>query len=318
VGLVIDVPAVLRAPSSRCAPADRAPTLSVLVPVFNGAETVGDALESLLSQRPEIDQVIVSDDGSEDDLQRALAPFLDWISVVRGPNAGLAVARNRAAAVASGSLLGLLDADDVWLPGRAAALKEAARLRPDLDVITTDALVVSGGRTDEVTYYGVRGWPEGDQVDAIVRSSFIFGAAAIRRDAFTAAGGYDERAQFAEDWDLWLRLLAGGSRAGLVDAPLYEYRRRPESLTRRRVDLAVGVIAVLERARTLPLTDGQRKALRATEAEWRVRGARRATDAGDPRRWRLALSAACRPGVPARSRLEVLARLARGPRRRRR
>jgi glycosyltransferase involved in cell wall biosynthesis len=314
---VIDVPAVLRAPTAPFAPDDQAPTLSVLVPAYNAASTIGDALESLLSQRPAIEQVVVSDDGSEDDLDRALAPFRDWITVVRGPNAGLAVARNRAAAVASGALLGLLDADDVWLPGRAAALREAARLRPDLDVITTDALVVSDGRAEAQTYYGKRGWPAGDQVDAIVRASFIFGAAGIRREAFDAVGGYDERARFAEDWDLWLRMLARGSRAGLVDVPLYEYRRRPNSLTRRRVDLAVGVVAVLERAHALPFTAAQRSALRRTEGEWRVRSARRAIDQRDPRRLRLALSTAAAHGVRARSRLSVLARLGRGSRRRR-
>jgi glycosyltransferase involved in cell wall biosynthesis len=315
---VIDVTAVLRAPASRVAPDDRPPTLSVLVPVFNGASTIGDALESLLSQRSAIDQVVVSDDGSEDDLDRALAPFREWITLARGPNAGLAVARNRAAAVASGSLLGLLDADDVWLPGRAAALTEAARLRPDLDIITTDAVVVSEGRAHDETYYEKRGWPDGDQLDAIVRASFIFGAAGIRRAAFDAVGGYDDRARFAEDWDLWLRMLAAGSRAGLVDAPLYEYRRHPHSLTRRRVDLALGVVAVLERAHALPLTDAQRAVLRRTEGEWRVRSARRAIDGRDPRRLQLVLSTASARSVRPRSRLGVLARLVRGARRRRR
>jgi hypothetical protein len=84
------------------------------------------------------------------------------------------------------------------------------------------------------------------------------------------------------------------------------------------VDLALGVVAVLERAHALPLTDAQRAVLRRTEGEWRVRSARRAIDGRDPRRLQLVLSTASARGVRPRSRLGVLARLVRGARRRRR
>lgn len=309
-----DVAAVLRAPAGAVAPADAAPTMSVLVPVFNGADTVGEALESVLTQDPPPTEVIVSDDGSEDELDAALRPFADHIRIVRGPNAGLATARNRAAAVAEGELLALVDADDVWLQGRAEVLGEAARLRPDLDVITTDAHVARDGRRDDDTYYDIRDFPVDDQVDGILRASFVFGAAAIRRASFERVGGYDPRARYAEDWDLWLRLLTSGGRAGLVDLPLYEYRRRPDSLTGRRVELAAGVLAALVRARELPLTPAQRRVLARTEATWRLKAARAAAAAGDRRRFALAARAATAPGVRPVDRARVLARAVLPPR----
>jgi hypothetical protein len=200
----------------------------------------------------------------------------------------------------------------VWLPGRGRSLVAAARLRPDLDIVTTDAFVVRGSDREPTTYYEQRGWPDGDQVDAILLSSFVFGAAAIRRTAYERVGGYDEQVRFAEDWDLWIRLLVTGSRAGLVDAPLYEYRRRTDSLTGRRVDLAKGVVAMLGRVPVGALTEDQRKTLRRTRAQWRLRAARDAATARDPRRWRLAASAAAERNARARDRISVLRSLLRG------
>jgi glycosyltransferase involved in cell wall biosynthesis len=308
---VSDIASVLRAPPEVGGPRPSATiTMSVLIPAYNAADSIGEALESVLSQRPRPHQVIVSDDGSEDDLPAATAPFRGHIEVIRGPNAGPSVARNRAAAAARGDLLALLDADDVWLPGRAAALLEAARLRPDLDIFTTDAYMVRDGSREPETYYGVRAWPDEDQATAILRSSFIFGAAAIRRHAFTRVGGFDPNAPFAEDWDLWIRMLLTGSRAALIEQPLYEYRRRPESSTGHRLELALAVIAMLGKVDDSMLTVEQRRVARSTRASWRVRAADESRARHDPVRHRLALAAVRDRDVSARDRARLLVRLA--------
>lgn len=252
------------------------PRLSVLVPAYDAAQTIGAALDSALTQSPPPFEVVVSDDGSRDDLAGALAPFRDHVRVVAGENRGLATARNRAAVAASGDLLALLDADDVWLPGRTAALTTAAAERPDLSVLTTDAIVVRDGKPDEQTYYATRQFPVQQQDLGILRNSFIFGAGAVRAEAFRAVGGYRDGIRCAEDWDLWLRLLLRGHRAGLIQQPLYEYRRRAESLTGRRLDLALGVLTVLADARSLVRGREQRRQLQQTEQEWREAAARSA------------------------------------------
>lgn len=307
---MVDIRDVLRAPAvSSGTELDVAPSISVLIPAYNAAVTIGEAIESVLAQRPPPEQVVVSDDGSEDDLGGALLPFAGHIDVVTGPNEGLAAARNRAAAIARGDLLALVDADDIWLPGRAAALAEAARLRPDLDIITTDAFVSRAGRREPQTYYATRRWPEDDQRLAILRESFIFGAAAIRRGAFERVGGYQSSARFAEDWDLWIRMLFAGSQAGLVDLPLYEYRRHGESLTARRLDLALGVVTVLGAARRRPLAVEEQDVLRTTLATWRLRAARESQVAHDARRFRLSVDALRDPAVPSVDRMKLVARI---------
>ena len=175
------------------------PSLSVVVAVYNAAETIGVALESVLTQKPEPLEVIVSDDGSEDDLDRALSGFGARVRLLRGPNCGVAAARNRAAEVARGDLLGLLDADDVWLPGRAEAFLAAAAARPDLSIFTTDAIVVRDGVADPRTYYDIREFSVERQDLAILRDNFIFGPGAVRRRAFTEVGGCDPAVRRAVD-----------------------------------------------------------------------------------------------------------------------
>jgi glycosyltransferase involved in cell wall biosynthesis len=283
-------------PPSGTVPQGDVPTLSVLVPAYNAADTLGEALESALTQRPAPLEVIVSDDGSEDDLRGVVAGFGERVRVVRGPNGGLAVARNRAARAARGQLLGLLDADDVWLPGRADALTKAAAARPDLAIVTTDAVVVRGGVPDESSYYDIRDFDVVDQERAILRSNFIFGAGAIRPEPFWAVGGYDPAARWAEDWDLWLRLVLRGHRAGLVRAPLYEYRRHAQSLTARRVDLAAGVLAVLQRIRPQVPTGELKAVLDQSVRAWELRAVQNARKERDPRLAELASSALATDG----------------------
>jgi glycosyltransferase involved in cell wall biosynthesis len=213
------------------------------------------------------------------------------VRVVRGPNRGLPTARNRAAAAARGELLGLLDADDIWLPGRAAAFVSAAAMRPDLSILTTDSIVVRDGRPENVTYYGSRKFEVVDQVDAILRRNFVFGAGAVRADALHALGGYDPAARWAEDWDLWLRLILRGHSAGLINAPLYEYRQRADSLSASTVDLALGVLDVLGRAHALVDDLRHQAVLEQTEREWRAAAVWYARATRDPRCRELARAA---------------------------
>jgi glycosyltransferase involved in cell wall biosynthesis len=122
------------------------PTFSVIVAAYNVADVIPDALESVRGQDVAPLEVIVCDDGSTDDLDRALEPYRDEIVLLRKTNGGEASAKNAAARAATGDFILVLDADDVYLPGRISALTELAQSRPDLDILTSDALLVVHGR----------------------------------------------------------------------------------------------------------------------------------------------------------------------------
>src|SRR3954452_14945140 len=98
------------------------PTISVVIPAYEAAGTIAEAVESALSQEPPPDEVIVADDGSTDPLQEGLEPYRDRVALPRLPHAGGAAARNAACGRASGDFVLFLDADDLLLPGKLAAL----------------------------------------------------------------------------------------------------------------------------------------------------------------------------------------------------
>jgi len=91
------------------------PLVSAIIPTYNRAHVICDAVESILAQTYREIEVIVVDDGSKDDTLPRLKQYGDRIRVVSQANAGPAAARNRGIAVAQGELIAFLDSDDLWL-----------------------------------------------------------------------------------------------------------------------------------------------------------------------------------------------------------
>jgi GT2 family glycosyltransferase len=236
-----------RAPA-REAPLARAsaPTFSVIVPAYEAASFIGDAIESALGQTVKPHELIVCDDGSSDDLEGALAPFGDRITFLRRPHRGVGAARNEAIRTSSGEFVVLLDADDRFEPGRLQALGELASARPDLDMLSTDAYLEVDGRL-EGRFYDATVFATEHQRLAILDRCFVAWPA-LRRSRVLEVGGFDESLVVAGDWDLFIRLILTGSEAGIVAEPLMRYRRRPASLTGNRSRSLHARVAVLEKA----------------------------------------------------------------------
>jgi glycosyltransferase involved in cell wall biosynthesis len=293
-------------------PIDRvpAPTFSVIVAAYNVADMIGEALESIRRQTLAPLEVVVCDDGSTDDLDGALAPYRDEIVFLRKENGGEASAKNAAVRVARGDFVVVLDADDVYLPARIEALTELARSRPDLDILTTDALLVANGLPVRRVYDRSWVFEVDDQRRAILQRNFVFGHAAVRRRLLLEAGGFDESILWTTDWDLWLRLILRGALAGCVAEPLAEYRLREGSLTSRRRDLALGRLTTLEKARSNPdLQEGDTLALevsiRAYRRVFALEDLRSSVLAGEGDARRRALGILAARGYSPRVRLEM-------------
>lgn len=96
-------------------------SISVIIPVYNGARYIREAVRSALEQTLKPDEIIVVDDGSTDDTPRVLKALAETgIIAIRKGNAGAGSARNQGIETATGSLIAFLDADDVWLPEKLA------------------------------------------------------------------------------------------------------------------------------------------------------------------------------------------------------
>jgi glycosyltransferase involved in cell wall biosynthesis len=203
-------------------PSAGAPTLSVVIPYYRGAATIAEAVESVLAQTRPADEIVICDDGSPDDLEAALGPLRGDIKVVRKENGGISSAMNATTEAASGEFVVQLDQDDAFLPRRLEAIEQAARERPDADIVATDAFVEYGGET-VVTLGEVHPFLDGDQRLAIIGSCFFLWPA-IRRSRLIDVGGYDESLPVMQDWECFIRLILAGARVAWVDEPLYRWR----------------------------------------------------------------------------------------------
>lgn len=291
--------------------AGTAPSFSVIIPSYQMGDLVGEAVTSALEQTLVPHEVIVCDDGSTDHTQKVLRSFGDRITVIRKENGGLPSAKNAAARVATGDYVAVLDADDVYLPGRLEAMAELAAARPDLDVLNTDVYFEKDGallsRLSEHVPFPVE-----DQRAGILEHCFMHSCAAVRRVRFWEVGGFDESVDFADDWDCWLRLIFAGSRVGLVDEPLALYRFHAGAMSANRARDFAGEMNVLGRAlRNASLTPREREIAERTFRRARERFL--ITDAEDAlvsnRRdaRRALLKLAGGPGIAALSRAKALA-----------
>lgn len=130
--------------------------VSVVIPTFNRASMLPDAIDSVLRQTYKNTEIIVVDDGSTDDTPAVLARYGDAIRVIRQQNQGAGVARNRALDVARGDLIAFLDSDDEWLDFKLALEVEIMRARPEFGFLYTEFVVRREDGTE--LHEGTRRW----------------------------------------------------------------------------------------------------------------------------------------------------------------
>jgi glycosyltransferase involved in cell wall biosynthesis len=217
-----------------------APTsISVIVPVHNGARFVSEALRSVKAQTLPADEIIVVDDGSSDgsvDIVRREHP--DVALVAQPLRRGPAAARNAGARRARCEALGFLDHDDLWPPERNAALLQAWRAQPEADVVCGSVrLLLEPGAGDD---------PRLKRADG-AHVPFLIGGLLIRRSCWLAHGGMHSVRDHAEDLDLHLRLREAGAKLLSVDAVALTYRIHGANQS-RAVDRSSGALLSALRA----------------------------------------------------------------------
>ena len=200
-------------------------SVSVIIPAFNHASFLPEAVRSVLAQSLSPLEVIVVDDGSTDDTAEVLRPYEGRVRVLRQPNRGVAAARNTGAAAASGQMLAFLDADDSWLPSKLERQVARAEAEPGLGLIHCGVVEVDDqGRTRVSCLDGMEGLVSREML--LFRRRVILGggsAAVVPRSVFQRVGGFDERLSTSADWDLYYR-IARRYRVGFVSEILVRYR----------------------------------------------------------------------------------------------
>ncbi|HRX07084.1 MAG TPA: FkbM family methyltransferase [Kiritimatiellia bacterium] len=213
-----------------------APELSVVMGVFNNADTLPAALESILSQEGVDLEFIVVNDGSTDgsaailDKAAARDPRL---KILHKDNAGLTRALIDGCAMASAPWIARQDADDVSLPGRLKAQLARARQADAPVLVSCRAECVS---PDGDVLYVTDAWTDPEAARRRVlregRTLSAHGAMCFRQDAYRSVGGYRAEFYYAQDVDLSIRLAESGPVAGVADV-LYRFQFAPGTISGR-------------------------------------------------------------------------------------
>ncbi len=209
------------------------PLVSVIIPTFNRAGMVREAVATALSQTYKNLEVVVVDDGSSDATGAALAPYASRIRVRRREaRGGVSAARNLGVAAARGEWLALLDSDDLWRPEKLARQMAYLQANPGMRLCQTDEIWVRRGvRVNKPLSHHKTGGRI--FLPSLERCCVSPSAVILHRDLLAAHGGFDEALPAAEDYDLWLR-LTWRYEVGLVPEPLVIKRGgHPDQLSRQ-------------------------------------------------------------------------------------
>ena len=271
------------------------PTVAAIIPCFNAAQFVGDAIQSALAQTYPRLEIVVVDDGSTDDLTDALRPFQDRVNVVVQPHQGLAAARNRGIRETQAELVALLDADDRWHPDKIRRQVAVLGSRPECCLVyTARQLIDKVGEPvrEGTTWYPLAPEPvQGECLVELVGANRLMSSSVLFRRAALGAGWFDERLAACEDWDLWLR-LAEQHQFAYVNEPLTEIRVHDSNMTLDASQMYASSLQVRE----LVIRRGRRKEAVTQAQAILLPAAHRAYEVGDISRAR-ELFRACIPAL---------------------
>lgn len=210
------------------------PKVSIIIPAYNTAAYIVEALDSVFAQTYKNFEVIVINDGSPDTekLEKELEPYRNRILYIKQDNQGAGPARNTGLKMARGELISFLDADDIMLP--QCLEKQVAFLeKNNLDMVWADAYFVDGSYSRRHTYMHYSPSNGDVSFERLLdqKCNYLNSGSVSRKNSIMRVGGFDKNNIFAEDFDLWLRMAFYGARFGYQKDVLLKVRLRLDSLS---------------------------------------------------------------------------------------
>ena len=213
------------------------PTVSVVIPTYNHGRYIAEALDSVLAQTYKDYEVIVVDDGSTDNTREVVEAYGASIRYIYQQNQRMSAARNAGIRSANGEYIAFLDSDDIWLPEKLEKQMEVFSTYPNLALVSCGALIVDMDgnlmrKIEKKNYINRNALMN----DSILKNIVPGGGtnAVVSKRCFEAVGLFDESIQVtAEDWDMWLRIIAQ-YEIRFVEEPLAKIRLREKSVCAAR------------------------------------------------------------------------------------
>jgi len=223
------------------------PTISIVIPVYNGEKTIIDTIESVLNQTLKDFELIIINDGSEDATLDIISSIQDLrIKVFSYDKAGVSKSRNRGISHATGDYISFIDADDLWTADKLESQLKALQENPEATVAYswTDCIDESGQISRRGTHISLTG----DVYKNLLVVNFLENGSnlLIGREAFKDVGVFDESLSHGEDWDMWLR-LAAHYKFVAVSSPQILYRVYANSSSANVCKMEADCLQVIER-----------------------------------------------------------------------
>ena len=209
--------------------------VSVIIPAFNAARFVGEALQSVLAQDRPAEEVIVIDDGSTDSTAEAAAAF-PGVNVIRSPHRGVSAVRNLGVELCTGDFIAFLDADDLWAPSKLRRQLDLLGSQPEIGIAVARQTYLFDGPIPG----WFRGPRDGGSEVGTQPSNWL-----LRREAWERVGPFRTDLTHSEDTDWWARAADRGVRWSLVDEPLVTHRIHGANASGNAPAVAEGVLRAL-------------------------------------------------------------------------
>ena len=205
------------------------PLVSVIISSFNRKDFIAKAIDSVLCQSYQQIEVVVVDGGSKDGTQKILGGYGDKLIWISEPDRGEADAYNKGLRLCHGDIVAFLPSDDVLQPGTVGiAVQEFETSRPEVAMVNGDAFLID--TSDHIIGF-VRGLAlTSEYLRNVDAERVIQPSTFLKKGAVEQAGGWDPAVPYANDLDLWIRILARSS-CRYVQTPLASVRDHPGSLT---------------------------------------------------------------------------------------
>ncbi|MFC1657045.1 glycosyltransferase family 2 protein [Candidatus Moduliflexota bacterium] len=208
--------------------------VTVVIPTFNCARYICQAIDSVLKQNYRNLEIIVVDDGSTDDTRETVAPYVNDGSIryTYQDNLGLPGARNTGISMAGGEYVALLDADDE-IDERMISLCVEKVERENTDWCIVDLLRITSSPSGEMKEMKMGRIPEGNLLHEMLADDYIPRSALFKKSCLDDIGCYHDDIQIRVDWEINIRLLRAGKRFSHVKEPVYIYKIREDSLVKK-------------------------------------------------------------------------------------
>jgi glycosyltransferase involved in cell wall biosynthesis len=207
------------------------PLVSVIIPTYNNASYLEDAIQSVLGQTYPAYEIIVIDDGSTDKTQKVLQPYLEKIKYFYQDNQGVSLARNKGIEIATGEFIAFLDGDDYFLPEKLANQVACFAENPTLGIVNSGWYVVD--EEGEILAHQMP-WAQLLELDLkawILWRAVLPSAMMFRRHWLEKIGGFKPGLAYAEDVELVLRLAQAGCQAIWLQEITVNYRLHRSNAT---------------------------------------------------------------------------------------